>query len=106
MPLYHAEDIVEVVRHAARELADGFHLLGLPELLLHLVEGGHVAEDAEKASRVSELERQAMDVGDERAAVLALNRDPRRQRLLAGELPLERFLDHGQIGWRVNVVDC
>ena len=32
----HGQQIVEVVRDAARELPDGFHLLRLPELLIFL----------------------------------------------------------------------
>ena len=33
----HGEQVVEVVRHAAREAADGLHLLRRPELLLELL---------------------------------------------------------------------
>ena len=35
------QQIVEIVRDAAGELADGFHLLGLAQLLLRLLAGGH-----------------------------------------------------------------
>jgi hypothetical protein len=38
----HAEQIVEIMRHAAREVADGFHLLGLAKLRLDGVPLGHV----------------------------------------------------------------
>ncbi|CAO4135510.1 hypothetical protein OFEAOIEE_LOCUS3255 [Methylorubrum extorquens] len=30
----HVQEVVEVMGQASRELTDGFHLLGLPELLL------------------------------------------------------------------------
>ena len=39
------EDVVEVVRHAAGQLADRLHLLGLPKLLLGMVVVRHVAAD-------------------------------------------------------------
>ena len=32
----HGKDVVEIVRHTARELAESFHLLGLPELFLNV----------------------------------------------------------------------
>ena len=40
------EDIVEVMRDAAGELADGFHLLGLPDPVLGRDLVGEVADEA------------------------------------------------------------
>ena len=41
----HGDQVVEVVRDAARQPPDRFHLLGLPQLRFELVAIGHVARD-------------------------------------------------------------
>jgi hypothetical protein len=43
-----SQEVVEVVRDAARELAKGLHLLALDELRLERLELGHVVEDGEE----------------------------------------------------------
>ncbi len=47
----HRQQIVEVVRHAAGQASDGFHLLGLLKLRLEHVALGHVLGDADSAHR-------------------------------------------------------
>ena len=47
----HGQQVVEVVRHAAGELADGLHLLRLPELVLQHAALGHVAQHEQVPAR-------------------------------------------------------
>ena len=51
------EDVVEVVRDAAGELADGLHLLRLPQLLLGGDLVGEVADEAVEQVAVARLQR-------------------------------------------------
>ena len=48
MAVNDGEDVVEIVRDAAGELADGLHLLRLAQLLLQPPVQGHVAEEAQQ----------------------------------------------------------
>ncbi len=63
--LDHREEIVEVMRDAARELTDGLHLLGLPELILKLAAhrdvGGHAGVAAHRAIRVADGKRAVLN---------------------------------------------
>jgi hypothetical protein len=74
------QEVVEVVRHAAGELADSLHLLRLGKLLLrpfqrlrHLAPFGHVARDLGETQQVAVLvaDRIDDDAGPELRAVLA-----------------------------------
>ena len=47
------EEIVEIVRDAAGELAERFHFLGAAELILQLFARGDVHERADEASRLA-----------------------------------------------------
>ena len=51
------QQIVEVVRHAACELADGLHLLGLSQLLLCLLAGGDLFHQLSRTLLDALLER-------------------------------------------------
>ena len=42
VPLDDGQDVVEIVRHAAGQLADRFHLLRLPQLCLQALPLGHI----------------------------------------------------------------
>ncbi len=52
----HREQVVEVVRHAPRELADRLHLLGLAQGLLRLGAAGHLRLDAILQAGVQRLQ--------------------------------------------------
>ncbi len=54
MAVDRGQQVVEVVRHAAGELADGLHLLGLDELRFQRFQFGRVGEDGENRGRAVE----------------------------------------------------
>ena len=64
----HGNEVVEVVRDSRREVADGFHLLRLPELSIELITLGDVARDQRHADYLA--------VADQHSRV-RVNRDPR-----------------------------
>ena len=45
-----AEHIIKIMRHAARQSADGLHLLGVPKLFFQGVFFGHIAENKHTGS--------------------------------------------------------
>ena len=53
----HRQDIVEVVGDAAGELADGFHLFGLPNPVLRRDPVGQVANETVEHETVTALQR-------------------------------------------------
>jgi hypothetical protein len=65
------EQVVEVVRHAASQAAEGFHLLGLAELRFQVLALGDVADDAGDAPAFVGLHRAQVHFGEELSAVLA-----------------------------------
>src|SRR6185312_448274 len=92
------EQVVEVVRDTAGEMADGFHLLRLPELFLEAFAVRDVANDGEHAGRTVGDEAHRDRLGLDGRAVQATERvldqahgfapvqnalDSRRRRLLA-----------------------
>ena len=58
------------MRDAAGEAPDRLHLLGLAELVLHLVPLGHVLRDGEHARYAAEAERVRGDLDVDEASVL------------------------------------
>ena len=67
------QQIVEIVRDAAGQLADRFHLLRMPKLRLHRPALRHVARDLGEAEHLARgiLDRVDDDVGEEARTVLA-----------------------------------
>ena len=57
VPGDHRQDVVEVVRDAAGELADGFHLFGLPDPLLGRDLVGEVAHESVEHEAAARLQR-------------------------------------------------
>ena len=51
----HCQQVIEVVRHTARQLADGFHLLGLAELIFRLLAIGDVFTNPKNCRSVAKL---------------------------------------------------
>ena len=51
MPLNDGENVVEIMRDTARELADGLHLLRLAQLFLQLPLGCDIAKQAQHQQR-------------------------------------------------------
>ena len=72
MPEIDREKIVEVMGDAAGELADGFHLLRLAELLLHLDACREVADETGEDGRPAELHLPDREFHGEDRAILAL----------------------------------
>jgi hypothetical protein len=72
----HGEVIVEVVRHAARELTDRFHLLRVAKALLKFPAMRDVPDDFGKTDKqpAPVVDRLDDNVGQEQGAVLALRR--------------------------------
>ena len=92
------EDIVEVVRHAAGQLADGFHLLRLAELGFGGLLLGQVAADEEvppdrlgPGPHPCQHHRVAVLVDIARVEVAHLPAAPRRPHLLAGAVEIVRM---------------
>ena len=67
----HGEDVVEVMRDAAGELADRVHLLRLSQLIFELARLRHVDGDADHREPAVELDRVRADVDVEDSAVFA-----------------------------------
>ena len=63
------QDVVEVVRDAAGELADRFHLLGMPDALLGGDLVGEVAEEAVEQDALAALQRGDAELRREFASV-------------------------------------
>ena len=66
------EKVVEVMSDASGELADGFHLLRLTELLLHLDPCREVADETGKDGRLAEPHLPDRELHGEDRAILAL----------------------------------
>ena len=64
------QQVVEVVSHAGRELADTLHLLRLPQLFRQCLLRRNVPNDAEKQAVLLKLELGHREVERERRAVL------------------------------------
>ena len=69
------EQVVEVVRHAARELAHRLHLLRLAQLLLQLVPCGQIAHEAGEEALAVGMRLADGELHREDGAVLALALD-------------------------------
>ena len=87
------QEVVEIVRDAARELPEALHLLGLMQALLRVAAAGHVelrAEEVDEVAGAVEDRRDEQGVPEGRA-VLAVVQD------LGGELPVlgDRGSDFG-----------
>ena len=77
LPANHHEQVVEVVRDAAREPADRLHLLRLAELLLELLVGGQIVELTADGGELTAVAEQpgGADEHVDRPAVAATERD-------------------------------
>jgi hypothetical protein len=75
------QNVVEIMRHTAGQLADGVHLLRLPELLLEPFLVGHVAEQPQQ-------QRRPAAQFHERTRLLKNDRGPVVQRQAAFDLAL------------------
>ncbi len=83
------QHVVEVVRHAAGQLADRFHALRLRKLSLGVLAVGDVGDDrADRRDRVGRIEQRELD---------AEHRAPADRRL-DGHLTLERSLGRDHLG--------
>ena len=100
------EQVIEVVRHAAGQLADGLQLLRLAQLLFEQLALGGVREEADGAGPRVDLNRSHVDVGVNHGSVLAPTGNLARQR----HVPPHLGLDHSQCLWEalawINVLDA
>ena len=100
------EQVVEVVRNAARELADRFHLLRVPELVLELRAFRHIVGEHDGRLAAGDRHQHRADLdGDECAVLLAMR--PRRRpcrAVLAGH-PLDTREHAWHFLFRPDVAD-
>ena len=91
------QHVVEVVRHAAGQLADRFHALGLRQLSLGVLAVGNVGDDrADRRDRIGRVEQREFDA----------EHGPPTGRRLDRHLTLERSLGRDHLGVRQHDLAC